>query len=191
MNIHSRIHEFQADAYSVSLGFAKDLKKGLLKLHISNLGNTNPDSWYSVWYFSHPPLIERLSAIDEEEKKYLVKVNGNENLNSVRDQVHALNGKKLSSVKGKRTKTMKMDHGDEVEEMEEKEGLVVPEKKTKVKRGKSAGRKISLKEELSNGTEKEAGTEVGSPGIVLVEEEEVDPVITKKPTRRRKKASVS
>jgi STE24 endopeptidase len=65
----SRFNEFQADAFAVSLGYAGQLKSGLIKIHVKNLGNVNPDSWYSAWNYSHPPLIERLNAIDLEMKK--------------------------------------------------------------------------------------------------------------------------
>lgn len=65
----TRIHEFQADKYAVGLGKANDLKSGLIKLQIENLGNMNPDKWYSTWHYSHPPLVERLNAIDDVSKK--------------------------------------------------------------------------------------------------------------------------
>lgn len=71
--IITRIHEFQADHFAVKLGKAEDLKSGLIKLQIENLGNMNPDKWYSTWHYSHPPMVERLQAIDqraaEEGKK--------------------------------------------------------------------------------------------------------------------------
>ncbi|KAJ3352279.1 CAAX prenyl protease 1 [Entophlyctis luteolus] len=63
----SRMHEFQADAYAKKLGYAEDLKSGLIKLHKKNLGNLIPDSWYSAWHYSHPPLVERLAAIGKVE----------------------------------------------------------------------------------------------------------------------------
>ncbi|KAJ3326072.1 CAAX prenyl protease 1 [Blyttiomyces sp. JEL0837] len=69
MHVISRIHEFQADAYAKSLGYASVLANGLIKLHKKNLGNLNPDKLYSAWHYSHPPLVERLAAIQASEKK--------------------------------------------------------------------------------------------------------------------------
>lgn len=34
-----------------------------------NLSAMNTDPWYSAYHYSHPPLVERLAAIDELEKK--------------------------------------------------------------------------------------------------------------------------
>jgi len=69
MNIFSRHNEFQADSYATSLGYGQQLQLALVKLHIENLGTLNPDPLYSAFHYSHPPLIERLSAISDEVKK--------------------------------------------------------------------------------------------------------------------------
>lgn len=66
MNLITRIHEFQADAFAVKLGHGDSLGKGLIKLQLENLGNMNPDKWYSTYHYSHPPLVERLEAINQE-----------------------------------------------------------------------------------------------------------------------------
>lgn len=58
MNLLSRHHEFQADRYAKNLGYAKVLASGLIKLQVKNLGNMNPDWLYSMWHYSHPPLVE-------------------------------------------------------------------------------------------------------------------------------------
>ncbi|CAM9302219.1 unnamed protein product [Scytosiphon promiscuus] len=63
MNVLSRKNEFEADAYAVKLGYAKGLQSGLVKLQLENLGNMNPDPWYSAFHYSHPPLVERLQAM--------------------------------------------------------------------------------------------------------------------------------
>ena len=63
MNMLSRHCEYQADAYAASRGFGTHLQKGLIKLHLENLGDMNPDRWYSTYHFSHPSLVERLSAL--------------------------------------------------------------------------------------------------------------------------------
>ncbi|KAJ3130048.1 CAAX prenyl protease 1 [Nowakowskiella sp. JEL0407] len=65
MNILSRKHEFEADSFAKSLGYSKFLKSGLVKLHLKNLGSMNPDKLYSAYHYSHPPLIERLEALED------------------------------------------------------------------------------------------------------------------------------
>ncbi|KAJ3248810.1 CAAX prenyl protease 1 [Chytriomyces hyalinus] len=67
MHYVSRVHEFQADAYAKKLGYGEDLKSGLIKLNKKNLGNLIPDSWYSAYHYSHPPVVERLEAIGKTE----------------------------------------------------------------------------------------------------------------------------
>lgn len=34
-----------------------------------NLSAMNTDPWYSAYHYSHPPLVERLAALDEPDKK--------------------------------------------------------------------------------------------------------------------------
>lgn len=34
-----------------------------------NLSAMNTDPWYSAYHYSHPPLVERLAALDEQDKK--------------------------------------------------------------------------------------------------------------------------
>jgi len=63
MNLLSREFEFQADAFAKALGYAQQLKSGLIKLNLENLGNMNPDSWYSTYHYSHPPMLERFKAL--------------------------------------------------------------------------------------------------------------------------------
>ncbi|KAJ1938496.1 zinc metalloprotease, partial [Linderina macrospora] len=64
-NVLSRTNEFEADAFSKKLGYGEQLKSGLIKLQIENKGNMNPDHLYSAYHYSHPPLVERLSALDD------------------------------------------------------------------------------------------------------------------------------
>eukprot|EP00455_Lapot_gusevi_P044129 TRINITY_DN5463_c0_g2_i4.p1 TRINITY_DN5463_c0_g2~~TRINITY_DN5463_c0_g2_i4.p1 ORF type:complete len:264 (-),score=89.89 TRINITY_DN5463_c0_g2_i4:37-828(-) len=73
MNLLSRFHEFQADAFAQELGYGKHLKSALIKLSKENKSNYNPDVWYSTYHYSHPPLIERLRAIDALENFKLAK----------------------------------------------------------------------------------------------------------------------
>ncbi|XP_059312597.1 CAAX prenyl protease 1 homolog [Lycium ferocissimum] len=69
LNLVSRAFEFQADAFAKKLGYAAPLRAGLVKLQEENLSAMNTDPWYSAYHYSHPPLVERLAAIDESEKK--------------------------------------------------------------------------------------------------------------------------
>ncbi|XP_074326472.1 CAAX prenyl protease 1 homolog isoform X2 [Apium graveolens] len=69
LNLVSRAFEFQADAFAKSLGYSTPLRVALVKLHEENLSAMNTDPWYSAYHYSHPPLVERLAAIDEPDKK--------------------------------------------------------------------------------------------------------------------------
>jgi hypothetical protein len=58
--------------YKSIINFLCD-RSGLLKLHLENLSNLNPDPWYSAYHYTHPPLLERQRAIkraiDVRERK--------------------------------------------------------------------------------------------------------------------------
>ncbi|GFS38800.1 peptidase family M48 family protein [Actinidia rufa] len=69
LNLVSRSFEFQADAFAKKLGYGVPLRAGLVKLQEENLSAMNTDPWYSTYHYSHPPLVERLAAIDEPDKK--------------------------------------------------------------------------------------------------------------------------
>jgi len=69
LTVHSRRCEFQADKFSADLDMSKDLQSGLCKIHLENLGAMCPDFLYSTYHYSHPPLVERLSAMMMEDKK--------------------------------------------------------------------------------------------------------------------------
>lgn len=60
----SRAFEFQADGFAVGLGLGSDLRSALLRLEESNKGAMHVDALYSALHYSHPPLVERLRAID-------------------------------------------------------------------------------------------------------------------------------
>lgn len=68
-NILSRRFEFQADAFAVSLGKGEELKEALKILDAKNRSAVNVDAWYSAYHHSHPPLVERLTAVDAATKK--------------------------------------------------------------------------------------------------------------------------
>jgi len=62
----SRRHEFQADHYAVKImGEGENLKEALVGLAQENLSAPQPHPAYSKFYYSHPPLAERLGAIDK------------------------------------------------------------------------------------------------------------------------------
>ncbi len=79
IRIIQRKHEFQvmshaaewltiqADRFATNLGRGRDLKDALVKLHVKNLGDVDPDPLYSMVTYTHPPLVERLRAISQEE----------------------------------------------------------------------------------------------------------------------------
>ena len=68
MTCLSRRFEFQADAFAVGLGKAKELKTALIKLNNDNLGFPIYDWLFSAVHHSHPPLLERIAALEEEKK---------------------------------------------------------------------------------------------------------------------------
>ncbi|KAA8905539.1 peptidase family M48-domain-containing protein [Sphaerosporella brunnea] len=64
MNLMSRKFEYEADAFAVRLGYAKDLAKSLIKLQVQNLSTMDADWLYSAYHYTHPILPERLRAMD-------------------------------------------------------------------------------------------------------------------------------
>ena len=73
MTVHSRKCEFEADEFSSNLGMSRELQSGLCKIHLENLGAMCPDPWYSAYHYSHPPLVERLSAMMRYDKTMIQK----------------------------------------------------------------------------------------------------------------------
>jgi len=65
----SRTFEFQADSFAAKMGRSEPLCSGLMRIHVENRGDLNPDPWYSWYHFTHPPLVERLRALNALEKK--------------------------------------------------------------------------------------------------------------------------
>lgn len=65
LTVLSRRFEFQADAFARNLGKAKDLYSALIKLNKDNLGFPVSDWIFSMWHYSHPPLLERLQALKD------------------------------------------------------------------------------------------------------------------------------
>ena len=69
MNVLSRRFEFEADAFAVSLGYAEELSKSLIKLQVQNLATMDADWLYSCYHYTHPILPERLRALELRGKK--------------------------------------------------------------------------------------------------------------------------
>jgi STE24 endopeptidase len=60
----SRHDERQADAFAVDLhGAPLDLAAALAKLGTENLANLHPHPLYAAFYYSHPPLAERIATL--------------------------------------------------------------------------------------------------------------------------------
>jgi STE24 endopeptidase len=63
MNIISRKHEFAADAFAGKNYRSDSLQEALIKLSVNNLSNLRPHPAYVFFYYSHPPLLQRLEAL--------------------------------------------------------------------------------------------------------------------------------
>jgi STE24 endopeptidase len=60
----SRRDEREADRFAVDLhGHAHDLADALAKLGTENLSNLHPHPLYAAFYYSHPPLVERIGTL--------------------------------------------------------------------------------------------------------------------------------
>uniref|UniRef100_A0AAR2IQG1 CAAX prenyl protease n=1 Tax=Pygocentrus nattereri TaxID=42514 RepID=A0AAR2IQG1_PYGNA len=63
LTVLSRRFEFQADAFARGMGRSAELYSALIKLNKDNLGFPVADWLFSMWHYSHPPLLERLRAL--------------------------------------------------------------------------------------------------------------------------------
>ena len=59
----SRKREFEADDFSFQFTDGEHMISGLLKLTKDNASNLTPDPLYSSYYYSHPPIAERVASI--------------------------------------------------------------------------------------------------------------------------------
>jgi STE24 endopeptidase len=65
MQIVSRQHEYDADRYAVeTAGNPAAMGEALKKLALHNLSNLNPHPFYVFLHYSHPPIWQRLQAIE-------------------------------------------------------------------------------------------------------------------------------
>ena len=60
-------HEFQADAYACQQANGEDLRSALLKLVEDNAATLTPDPAYVRFYYSHPPIMQRLARMRSPE----------------------------------------------------------------------------------------------------------------------------
>ena len=64
MNVLSRKHEYEADAFARdAVGGPAAMVGALRKLAQKNLSNLTPHPWFSAFYYSHPTLVERERAL--------------------------------------------------------------------------------------------------------------------------------
>lgn len=68
LTMFSRHNEFQADAFAKELNHATNLISALIKLNEDNLGFPVYDPLFSAWHLSHPPILERIRALEEKKK---------------------------------------------------------------------------------------------------------------------------
>ena len=62
-SLHSRKHEFEADAYAASHASAAELVQALVKLYQDNAATLTPDPLHSAFYDSHPPAATRIARL--------------------------------------------------------------------------------------------------------------------------------
>jgi STE24 endopeptidase len=60
----SRQREFAADDFSIQYTKVESMISGLLKLSKDNASNLTPDLLYSAYYYSHPPIAERVKSLE-------------------------------------------------------------------------------------------------------------------------------
>ncbi len=65
MNAYSRHAEYRADAQAVKEGYGADLTGGLKKLARENFSNLAPSPLLVVLEYSHPPLSQRIAAVEK------------------------------------------------------------------------------------------------------------------------------
>ncbi|NER00674.1 MAG: M48 family metallopeptidase, partial [Cyanothece sp. SIO2G6] len=69
MNVFSRKNEFEADAYAATTSSGKALMDALKNLSVDTLSNLTPHKAYVFFYYSHPPLMKRLGALNTYVKE--------------------------------------------------------------------------------------------------------------------------
>ena len=65
MQLYSRKNEYEADRFAVeTTENPSHLSNSLKKLSVNNLSNLNPHPFYVFLNYSHPPLVQRVRAIE-------------------------------------------------------------------------------------------------------------------------------
>ena len=64
-NILSRKNEFEADRFAKETASSDNLISALKKLSAKNLSNLTPHPAYVFFHYSHPPLLQRIEALDK------------------------------------------------------------------------------------------------------------------------------
>ena len=60
----SRRDEREADSYAAELtGHPENMASALVKLSRENLSNLHPHPWYAAFYYSHPPVVDRIRQL--------------------------------------------------------------------------------------------------------------------------------
>jgi len=67
MNVVSRHFEYSADRFAVQNYGASPLQEALKRLSVKHLSNLSPHPAYVFVYYSHPPLLNRLEAMETAE----------------------------------------------------------------------------------------------------------------------------
>lgn len=67
MNLVSRKNEFEADAFAAETFSGKELATALKKLSVDNLSNLTPHPLYVFFHYSHPPMLQRLKAMNQDK----------------------------------------------------------------------------------------------------------------------------
>ena len=69
-NTFSRKNEFEADSFAVTVtNSSEPLVSALIKLNKENLSEINPPKVYTVFNYSHPPLIQRIENARKVENQ--------------------------------------------------------------------------------------------------------------------------
>ncbi|MDG5468942.1 M48 family metallopeptidase [Deltaproteobacteria bacterium IMCC39524] len=69
-SLRSRRHEWQADQFARNLtGEPGSLASALVKLCKENLSNLHPHPFYAWFYYSHPPVVERIARLTGTERR--------------------------------------------------------------------------------------------------------------------------
>jgi len=69
MNAYSRMAEFRADRQAVQEGYGPAMITALKKLAKENFAHLAPSRLYVVLEYSHPPLSQRIAAVEEAMKQ--------------------------------------------------------------------------------------------------------------------------